>query len=100
MNEAETALSEAEATITNADRERKEAVKQKKEYQRLCNEQKMEIEKAALKKMEAYKSSISQVYRKRELKLQEQFKRKIAWYHLALAELGIYSLVMTIMYFA
>ena len=76
LEEAKTTKVKADTAILNADREREKAER----------------------KIEAYKKSVSQAYEKKERKLREQLKRKVIWYHFALAELGIYGIVMTILY--
>ena len=99
MKEAAIAKSKADTAISNAEREREQAEKQKMEYRRLCDEQKKEIEKAADRKNEAFKKSLSQAYRKKERDLQDRFHRTAMRYQFALAELGIYGLAMTVLYF-
>ena len=98
LEEAKTTKVKADTAILNADREREKAERKQREYQKLCDDQKAEIDKAAERKIEAYKKSVSQAYEKKERKLREQLKRKVIWYHFVLAELGIYGIVMTILY--
>ena len=98
LEEAKTAKVKADTAISNADREREKAERKQREYQKLCDDQKAEIDKVAERKIEDYKKSVSQAYRKKERELREQFKRKAIWYHFALTELGIYGMVITILY--
>lgn len=98
MKEAAIAKSKADTAISNAEREQREAVKQQRVYKRLSENQEKEIKKEAERRIETYKRSISQEYKKKEQKLREQLKRKAIWYNFALAEMGIYGLVMTILY--
>ena len=48
--------------------------------------------------MEAYQKKHTQLMRKKERELQAQFRKKESYYDLALAGLGIYSFVMTMIY--
>ena len=98
LKEAAIAKSKADTAISNAEREREQAEKQKMEYRRLCDEQKTEIEKAAAKKTKDNLRALEHLYRKREWELQERFRRKTMACYFVLAELGIYGLVMTILY--